>query len=64
MRWIEEALQRGRDPSADTSAVIPIRALRENVSSHPPNGMTLRRGEACAESTAIATIGLVLIASV
>ncbi len=47
MRWIEEALQRGRDPDSDSDTLISIRTLRESVSySHPQNGLTIRRGEA------------------
>lgn len=45
MRWIEDAVQKGRDVSAGVETLLPLRQLRDAVKSHPPNGLTIKRSE-------------------
>ena len=45
MRWIEDALQKGRDYESGSDTLIPILSLKEAIKAHPPpNGSGIRRG--------------------
>ena len=43
MRWIEEAVQKGRDQSASPNTLLPVKTFREVVRANIPNGQ--RRSE-------------------